>query len=126
MNYELILTAAIGLTAFGGGYLWGYKRALRKALIDPRHDCIMAAFHLVLLKKLDEKDYDAVRGGIQMRARQYVIGYREYKNTLSKKQLKKLQEIVCGYELVENAEELCGSLEPVDIDEIMKSLGVSE
>jgi hypothetical protein len=126
MNYDLILTAAIGLVAFGVGYSWGHKRALIQALMDPRHDCIMAAFHLILLKKMDEKEYDAVRSGIEMRARQYVFCYRTNKNKLSKKELKKLQEIVTGYELVENAEELCGSLEPVGMDEMMKRYGISE
>jgi hypothetical protein len=126
MNYELILTVAIGLMAFGVGYLWGYKRALRKALMDPRHDCIFAVFNLYLLKKLDEKDYDVVRGGIQMRARQYVGGYRMNEKRLSKHELRKLKETTRYYELIEDAEQLCGSLEPVDIDEMMKNLGISE
>lgn len=126
MSYDFIFTIAIGLMFFGVGYSLGHKRALIKALMDPRHDCIFAVFYLFLLKKLDEKDYDAVRGGIQMQARQYVLCYRMNEKRLSKHELRKLKENTKYYELIENAEELCGSLEPVDIDEMIKNYGISE
>ncbi|HOQ05747.1 MAG TPA: hypothetical protein PKY88_11095 [Anaerohalosphaeraceae bacterium] len=96
------LVTITGLLSFGAGYSFGK----RKVLIDPRHDYIMAVFHLILLKNLDESKYDIVREGIVMRAREHVCRFRMYEKRLSDEKLKYLKEKIGGYELIENADKI--------------------
>jgi hypothetical protein len=114
MRKELIMIILISgiaaglllLLLFGIGYSLGRKRAL----IDPQHDYVTAAFYLVVLKELDEKRYDVARDGIAMMARNHVRSCRDHEKYLSHKKLSEIKKRISGSELIDNAEQLCGSL----------------
>jgi len=116
----IILGTALGLLSFGVGYSLGRKRAL----VDPKHDYIMSAYYLVLLKELEEKKYDTVKNGIAMMARNHVRNCRAYEKTLSIKQHEEIKKKITGYELIDNAEQLCGSLELGNDTNLNSNLGI--
>lgn len=117
-SFIVITVIVIGALSLRVGYYLGKKRALT----DPQGDYIWAVFYLGLLKELKEEKYDTVKNGIAMRARCYVNNWRKYEQKLTDTRLAKIKGTIGHHELIENAEELCG---PLDIIEISNNTDIT-
>lgn len=112
MNYILPVTIFIcAILLISLIFLVRYTIHLRRVLLSAEGDFIMAKFHLALLKKLEEKDYDTVKDGLAMHTRHYVYNWRMHEKKLPASKISEIRKRQAGSELIDNAEQLCGPLE---------------